>query len=634
MPIDARIPLGVTGPDPNGFTNALAAGMKMRELRNASDRQAYKDGAAQLEANALAEYGRSPRGQEDLDRVWAKAPGKAMTIEKSGREAALADIQAKKAKFEWAKANHDVLARGAAMVLANPTRKTAEMVLDNIETEYGGDMTVARQQLATAPDESIPTLAKGWGMNAQQIETLALAEAKAKAPPKPRYNTYTGQLVPPPAAGAGPEARSTGGQGSPNLTGTEDPTFRYFKNRHGLSDTGAFALSRNITQESGHRPDVKGDGGKAQGLAQWHPDRWAKLEQWAQEQGLDPTSKQAQMDYIIEEGKSYPGYESLKGNDPEAIRGFIKNFEGYGVEGARFAGLDARATQDGGVQPLPPDMPAPSALPVEGEPPPVGDQAPMDAPPPQATPPRVYGSPAERDAARDAAAAANAREAQRFAREAQDRGFAHAEKMAQDARAAKAAAAEAKRSQPTPQIAAKNREKFQTLDVIDAQLQKVEDAFVGARNPDGTRKPGIENTYSAGLGGGYLPTEGGRAFDATVDGLRPFLRQLSRTPGEGAMSDYETKQAEALLPSRNDHESVTKQKILQLRDIAKQIRSGMAVPVAPASVPEAIAQTDQPLPKPAQEFNAMPMPGEYAGKRIRTPDGTVYRSDGRQWVRE
>ena len=30
MPLDTRIPLGVTPMDPNGFTNALAAGMKMR----------------------------------------------------------------------------------------------------------------------------------------------------------------------------------------------------------------------------------------------------------------------------------------------------------------------------------------------------------------------------------------------------------------------------------------------------------------------------------------------------------------------------------------------------------------------------------------------------------------------------
>lgn len=402
MPIDARIPLGVEGPDPNAFTNALAAGMKMREVQNASqrldlaeNRLARKDEAATAEANALAEYGRSPRGQADLDRVWAKAPGKAMTIEKSGREAALADVQAKQAKLVWAKANHQLLADGAAAVLSNPTRENATMVLDSLEAQ-GGDMTVARTQLGTSPDEQIGNLAKGWGMNATKIGEMARQEAKDAEP------------------------KIVGGQ------------------------------------------------------------------------------------YV------YPQH---------------------------------------------PEMPATDI-------------------------PGVTQKPSAADRQRTGIDAADARQQRQWEHDA--------------------AVAVAKRTQPTPQIAQKTREKLQTLDIIDAQLNKVEDSFLGTKNPDGTRKrDGIQNTYSAGLGAGYLPTQGGRGFDASVDGLRPFLRQLSRTPGEGSMSDYETKQAEALLPSRNDHESVTEQKIKQLRDIAKQLRSSMAGAASGASPAAPPAQAPAPAGRPA-----------------------------------
>lgn len=276
----------------------------------------------------------------------------------------------------------------------------------------------------------------------------------------------------------------------------------------------------------------------------------------------------------------------------------------------------------GGPAAQPTDVPP--APPVDGPTPVDGPQAPPPhAPPPHAPPPQVYRSPAERYAARDAAADANTQVSQRIAQETLNLKKTEAE------------ARERRRTQPTPQIAAKNREKLQTFDIIDARLDDVEAAFMGPKNPDGTRKPGgIEGSFSVGLVGGYLPSEGGRGYDATVDALRPFLRQISRTPGEGTMSDYETRQAEALLPSRNDHESVIKQKILQIRNIIKQSRSGMTAPAAPAGAgPTAPARTPVKV-APAKEFDSLPMPPELPGKRMKFPDGSVRRSNGRDWVRE
>jgi hypothetical protein len=634
MPIDARIPLGATGVDPNGFINALAAGMKARELQNEADRLARKDELLE-QKNALAaakdaairKYGMSARTPEDLRNLYAEGGGEAgAKIEEQTREAEKHEIDTKNAKMAWAKANHELLSRGAAAIVANPTRETALMAIEAAERQ-GGDMVDARRQLENTPNHAIPKLGQSWGMNAKQIGDMALAEQNAN---KPVWDSYTRTWISRPgSASTGPaESAPTAPAGpGPELSATEDPAYRYFKNRHGLSDAGAFALSRNLTQESGHRPEAVGDGGKAQGLAQWHPDRWAKLEKWAVENGLDPKSKQAQMDYIVEEAKNYPGFESLKGNDPAALREFIKNYEGYGVEGARFSGLDERAAQGGG----PTVPPAPVGSEPVQPPPVAGPASPVNTPP---IPAGGYRSPSERDAANDARQTAKDAEAQRVANETlklrQDE-LAVKEKRARDA-------AEAKR-RPTPEILAKAREKLQTATIIRNQIEKVKAAAAP-----------LKNSLSMGLGGGLLYTPEGRAFDAAVDGLRPFLRQISRTPGEGSMSDYESKQAESLLPSRNDYEDITPQKLKQIEAAIDEYEAGARATLG--SVPEAggadaapqvevSADKEPPLPRPVkvapvEELDDMPLPGgKYIGKFAVDPSsGIRYRSNGRDWIQQ
>lgn len=634
MPLDPRIPLGVTPPDPNAFTNALAAGMKVSEVQQAGrrldlaeNRLARKDDLATADNKALQNFLNSPRTPEDEKAYAAASPGGYLKTKETLSKADNNTAQAKNYQLDFARKNAAIVAEATGAMLANPTRENLTLILNDAEAK-GADVSTPRKQLEKAPDEAIVGYIKGWAGTAAKVLEMDREENKAK--PKPRWDSYNVRYVNPPGSAgsgaepavapqAGPESAPGVPPGSPtgaaDLTGTEDPTYRYFKTRYGLSDTGAFALARNITTESGHRTDVKGDGGKAQGLAQWHPDRYAKLEKWAIGQGLDPASKQAQMDYIMEEGKAYPGYESLKGNDPAAIQTFIKNFEGYGIEGNRFSGVDERAAQGGATAP-PTDVSVPPASQVGGEP------AAVDGPASVGVPPRqVYRSPAERDGARDAAADAKDKEAQRVANETLE---------------LKKETARLRRTQPTPQAAQKNREKLQTLDVIDARLDDVEAAFMGPKNPDGTRKPGgIEGSFSVGLAGGYLPSVGGRGYDATVDALRPFLRQISRTPGEGSMSDYETKQAEALLPARNDHPSVVKQKIQQIRNIVKQSRLGIAGSGAQAAGPTAPGPTPVQA-APLEDLNDMPLPGgKYKGKWVKDPSsGIVYRSDGSNWIKQ
>lgn len=57
----------------------------------------------------------------------------------------------------------------------------------------------------------------------------------------------------------------------------------------------AAALAGNAMAESRGSTSVLGDGGKALGIFQWHPDRQANLNRFATSQGLDPRAETTQL---------------------------------------------------------------------------------------------------------------------------------------------------------------------------------------------------------------------------------------------------------------------------------------------------------------------------------------------------
>ncbi len=72
-----------------------------------------------------------------------------------------------------------------------------------------------------------------------------------------------------------------------------------------------------------------------------------------------------------------------------------------------------------------------------------------------------------------------------------------------------------------------------------------------------------------------LPTRTAKEFDASVDALRQTVTALTRTPGLGSMSDYETRLAQAPLPSRGDlYKQVSEQKVSQLETLLNTLESG------------------------------------------------------------
>lgn len=112
--------------------------------------------------------------------------------------------------------------------------------------------------------------------------------------------------------------------------------------------------------------------------------------------------------------------------------------------------------------------------------------------------------------------------------------------------------------------AATAKQKLITLNLARQQLQNIRQRFNA-----------IKGSMVAGGGGqGRLPTPKGQAFDRAVDQMRSTLTALTKVPGIGAMSDYETRLDQAKFPSRTDYENVTQQQIDDIGMMLQTIEDG------------------------------------------------------------
>jgi hypothetical protein len=108
------------------------------------------------------------------------------------------------------------------------------------------------------------------------------------------------------------------------------------------------------------------------------------------------------------------------------------------------------------------------------------------------------------------------------------------------------------------------RQKLNTISIARRQLQNIKDRFGE-----------LQGSMSAGsFGQGKLPTPKGKAFDAAVDQMRSTLTALTRVPGVGAMSDYETRLDQAKFPSRQNYEAVTAQQIGYIEEFLNGVEGG------------------------------------------------------------
>lgn len=84
------------------------------------------------------------------------------------------------------------------------------------------------------------------------------------------------------------------------VTGSKKQALEFFINK-GLKPHQAAGIVGNLMQESGLRTDSKGDGGKAFGLAQWHPDRQVGLKNLAKKMGTQTNDFNTQLEYVWQE---------------------------------------------------------------------------------------------------------------------------------------------------------------------------------------------------------------------------------------------------------------------------------------------------------------------------------------------
>lgn len=118
----------------------------------------------------------------------------------------------------------------------------------------------------------------------------------------------------------------------------------------------------------------------------------------------------------------------------------------------------------------------------------------------------------------------------------------------------------------TRQQAGLAKSKIQNLRAIEAQISRVERALQGVER-------GGNTGFFMGRIPGALDPESD-VFDKAVAGLAPLIRQLTRVPGEGAMSDYESRLAEATLPKRSDTPEGRREAIATMRELIRNAREG------------------------------------------------------------
>lgn len=115
--------------------------------------------------------------------------------------------------------------------------------------------------------------------------------------------------------------------------------------------------------------------------------------------------------------------------------------------------------------------------------------------------------------------------------------------------------------------------KLTLLRQIDAQMARVEAAAEGLD----------DNGWTGPIGGlvpGNWDAES-NVFDKAVNGLTALIRNLTRTPGEGSMSDYESRLAAAIPPSRRDKPEGRDEAMATLRSLVDEARAGYEELLAP-----------------------------------------------------
>lgn len=105
---------------------------------------------------------------------------------------------------------------------------------------------------------------------------------------------------------------------------SRDGIMRYFM-AQGWSREAAAGIAANLYSESKFNPRAQGDGGKAYGVAQWHPDRQAAFREWAGKDIRDSSLEEqlAFIHYELTQGRERAAGNKLRGATSAAGAGAI-----------------------------------------------------------------------------------------------------------------------------------------------------------------------------------------------------------------------------------------------------------------------------------------------------------------------
>ena len=115
----------------------------------------------------------------------------------------------------------------------------------------------------------------------------------------------------------------------------------------------------------------------------------------------------------------------------------------------------------------------------------------------------------------------------------------------------------------SPRDATTARNKLTQIGQARQALQNVQQAFSNMAGG------------STGPIGQYMPTEAGESFNTAVDSMRDLVTAITRTPGVGAMSDFETRLNQAKMPTRGKwFDANIQQQIDSLRQLIDGLDQG------------------------------------------------------------
>lgn len=124
------------------------------------------------------------------------------------------------------------------------------------------------------------------------------------------------------------------------------------------------------------------------------------------------------------------------------------------------------------------------------------------------------------------------------------------------------------KTQLTKQQLGLARAKLGNLTAIENQIRRVEQAL------DAAETKGFTGPFWGRLPGTGAFDPESAVLDKSIAQLAPLIRQLTRVPGEGAMTDYESRLAQMSLPSRADNPAAVREAISGLRDLIGQTSAG------------------------------------------------------------